>query len=169
MSDSSDSDSDEAMNTPEDDVAARQEAMGKLVPPLEESDYGKMPASFHANSQKTARTDPITVEQDEDVATSAMDQSTSRPLRQPILTRDRYDGVDSDDETDEEDQEEDPESEEDKPQVVGDIEVDMDEEEEEFLEFSRQALGISDAEWNDIIQDRRERGGKHKFNHFYLN
>ncbi|KAG1755004.1 SGT1 protein-domain-containing protein [Suillus paluster] len=54
--------------------------------------------------------------------------------------------------------EEDVESEEDRPQVVGDIEVDMDEEEAEFLEFSRQALGISDQQWGDIIKDRKGRG-----------
>jgi hypothetical protein len=67
--------------------------------------------------------------------------------------------VDSDDETDEEEVVDD-ESDEDKPQVVGDIEIDMGEEEEEFLEFSRQALGITDEQWHGIIQDRQGRGGK---------
>lgn len=79
-------------------------------------------------------------------------------MRPPIIPRDRYDGVDSDDETDEEEFEDD-ESEEDRPQVVGEIEIDMDEEEEEFLEFSRQALGITDEQWSTIIKDRKDRGG----------
>ncbi len=82
-----------------------------------------------------------------------------KPLRPPILPRDKYDGVDSDDESDEEDAEMDSEDEEDQPQVVGDVEVDMGEEEEEFLEFSRQALGISDEQWSDIVKDRKDRGG----------
>ncbi|KAG5220678.1 SGT1 protein [Salix suchowensis] len=62
---------------------------------------------------------------------------------------------DSDDETDEEEEEED---EEDQPQLVGDIEVDMGEEEEEFLEFARQTLGINDEQWESIIKDRTDRG-----------
>jgi len=34
----------------------------------------------------------------------------------------------------------------------------MEEEEEEFLEFSRQALGINDEQWQEIVKDRRDRG-----------
>ena len=144
---------------------ARKAAMDKLVPGLKPSEYGMMPPSFHSNSQRVA---PTTVESDavEDVksleqpATSAAQSpSQVKPVRQPIITRDEYDGVDSDDETDEEDVADD-ESDQDKPQVVGDIEIDMGEEEEEFLEFSRQALGITDEQWHGIIQDRQGRGGK---------
>ena len=36
---------------------------------------------------------------------------------------------------------------------------DMGEEEEEFLRFSREALGISDDMWEGILRNRRERGG----------
>jgi hypothetical protein len=64
--------------------------------------------------------------------------------------------VDSDDETDEDDQGD--ESEEECPQVIGEIEIDMEEEEEEFLEFSRQALGISNEQWQEILEDRKNRG-----------
>lgn len=146
-------------NLPEES-AVRQAAMDKLVPGLEPSDYGKMPASFHSNSQRVA---PGAMEEPdpEDLTGPSPIPKQARPSRQPILPRDRYDGVDSDDETDEEDQEEDEDEEEDKPQVVGDIEIDMGEEEEEFLEFSRQALGITDAQWNDIVQDRKGRGGNY--------
>ncbi|KAJ7596676.1 SGT1 protein-domain-containing protein [Mycena floridula] len=149
MSEGSDNDDDE----PSD--AARQEAMQNLVPALDASEYGKMPASFHINSQKTA---PTTIET-EDVAPEPTEgPNPSKPLRKPILTRDKYDGVDSDDETDEEGMGDDSESEEDRPQVVGEIEVDMEEEEDDFLEFSRQALGISNDQWNEIIRDREGRG-----------
>ncbi|KAJ7655173.1 SGT1 protein-domain-containing protein [Mycena polygramma] len=147
-------DSDSEEETP----AARQAALDRLVPGIEPSEYGQMPASFHVNSQKVA---PTTIETDvveevEDVKPSVTAETHTRPIRQPIIPRDRYDGVDSDDETDEE--EEVDEEEDERPQVVGDIEVDMGEEEDEFLEFSRQALGITDDQWGDILRDRKNRG-----------
>lgn len=134
----------------EQDKAERLAAMDKLVPALKPSEYGKMPPSF-SSSQRVA---PTNIKTDK-VQTSITQERSIRP---PILPRDRYEGVDSDDETDDEDQ--DTESEEDMPQVVGEVEIDMEQEEEEFLEFSRQALGLTDAQWNEIIRDRRSRGGE---------
>jgi hypothetical protein len=156
--------------------AEKQAAMDKLVPALAPEDYGKMPAKFYGTSQKTASPDK---EADEETGESIRSPqikeayekehkpSAERLMRKPILPRDEYDGVDSDDETDSENEEVDEESEEDKPQVVGDVEIDMEEEEEEFLEFSRQALGISDEQWNEIVQDRKNRGGGLE-NHYFL-
>lgn len=134
--------------------------MDKLVPGLDPSDYGKMPASYYRNSQRVAPTTIATDIVEESISNKNSSpqkpsETRTKPIRAPILPRDKYEGVDSDDDTDEEDEE----SEEDKPQVVGDVEIDMGEEEEEFLEFSRQALGISDEQWNDILQDRKGRGG----------
>lgn len=154
--DDDDSDNEEVVR---DDPEARQSAMDNLVPKLDPSEYGKMPASFHSNSQRVALSG---VEKDtvkNDLQEPQSSPGTSRLTREPILSRNTYDGVDSDDETDEEDAEEDSESEEDKPQIVGDIEVDMGEEEDEFLEFSRQALGISDTQWKEILEERKTRGG----------
>jgi hypothetical protein len=176
-------DEEETMSTgqvPPPTDAERQEAMAKLVAPLEQGEYGKMPASFH-QSQRVKATN-VDTEVIEDVATIdtspkarsaasspkkpsvvSMNEETepkpqARSIRPPIFARDEYEGaVDSDDESDSAPS--DDESEEDKPQVVGDLEIDMDLEEEEFLEFSRQALGISDAMWNDIVKDRKQRGG----------
>jgi len=130
------------------DDAERLAAMDKLVPALEPSEYGKMPPSFSSSQRVASAT----------IKTDKVDTSTAqeKPIRPPILPRDKYEGIDSDDETDEEDQDE--ESEEEMPQVVGEVEIDMQEEEEEFLEFSRQALGISDDQWNEIIRDRKSRG-----------
>ncbi|THV06071.1 SGT1-domain-containing protein [Dendrothele bispora CBS 962.96] len=138
----------------------RQAAMDNLVSKLDPSEYGQMPASFHSNSQRVTRATTESDMADEFPSggqDGKLETPRSRRIRQPIIPRDKYEGVDSDDETDEED-DEDPESEEDKPQVVGDIEIDMNEEQEEFLEFSRQALGISDDQWKSILQDRRDRG-----------
>ncbi len=177
MSDFSDeefpSDDDDDSEGKERDVvedAARQDAMDKLIPPLDPSEYGRMPAWFHSNSQKMA---PATLEAETAMETQpsintiarsdveAAGKPSTRPMRRPILTRDKFDGVDSDDETDsEEERGEGGESDEDQPQVVGDVEIDMKEEEEEFLEFARQALGIDDKAWVDIIKDRTDRGGE---------
>jgi hypothetical protein len=143
----------------------RQAFMDKLVAPLDQSEYGKMPASF----SQSQRVKPTTVENEvvESSVPENRDQASQtsgtrpapRPVRAPIIPRNQYDGVvDSDDETDED--EENDEDEEAGPQVVGDIEIDMDAEEEEFLEFSRQALGISDEQWSEIIKNRKERGGE---------
>ncbi|KAF9056667.1 SGT1 protein-domain-containing protein [Panaeolus papilionaceus] len=162
--DSDDDTSDENSESDHQTLKAEKQAfMDKLVPALDPADYGQMPASYHSHSQRVA---PTTIETDrvgdnkpasEPSTASKREELKPKPIRAPIIERDRYDGVDSDDETDEEDVEYE-ESEEDKPQVVGEIEIDMEEEEEEFLEFSRQALGISDEQWSDIIKDRQDRG-----------
>ncbi|KAI6031978.1 SGT1 protein-domain-containing protein [Pisolithus microcarpus] len=164
-SDGDDSDSDQANyeEAPEGltgDEVARQEAMAKLVPPLPAAEYGQMPASF--NSQRVAKT---TIE-NETVEISTESTKTeailTRPIRPPLLPRDKYEGVDSDDESSSSDplagDEDEYESEEDRPQVVGEVEIDMTEEQDEFIEFSRQTLGISDDMWNDILQERSRRG-----------
>ncbi|EGO02725.1 hypothetical protein SERLA73DRAFT_70211 [Serpula lacrymans var. lacrymans S7.3] len=156
MLDSDDESSDETSDT---DLAARQVAMDKLVAPLDPSEYGQMPPSFHSNSQRVTKVmvDNDVVEADSGSGPSIEEVKPARQVRAPILTRDTYEGVDSDDETDEEDIEEDEDSEEDRPQVVGEVEVDMEEEMTEFLEFSRQTLGISDAQWGDIVREREGR------------
>jgi hypothetical protein len=144
--------------------AARQDALEKLVPGIEPSEYGRMPASFYDRSQRIAPTRPTNdvaeVESGELATETGSLHTLSRPVRAPILTRDRYEGVDSDDDTDEEDGPVDEEEEEEQPQLVGEVEVDMAEEEEEFLEFSRQALGISDEHWQQILRERKDRGGE---------
>ncbi|KDR84832.1 hypothetical protein GALMADRAFT_233248 [Galerina marginata CBS 339.88] len=161
---SSDSEAEPDFQSQEERSAKKQAAMDRLVPALEPSEYGKMPPLFHSQSQRVAPSNlgPDIVEQPpKEKAPSSGAKSAVQPkeksVRPPIIPRDKFDGVDSDDETDEEEQDDD-ESEEDRPQVVGEIEIDMGEEEEEFLEFSRQALGISDAQWSEIVKDRKDRG-----------
>lgn len=143
---------------------ARRDALEKLVPGIDPSEYGRMPASFYDHSQRVAPRNPtinvIEIESAESARDGDISSAPSRSVRAPILTRDRYEGVDSDDDTEGEDSPGDEEEEEEQPQLVGEIEVDMAEEEEEFLEFSRQTLGISDDQWHQILQERRGRGGK---------
>ena len=156
MSDSDD-ESNLEVETDDDDTA-----QNRLVPGLEPGEYGKMPPLFYASSQKVAPNPEPEKEQPNKPTTDEDNKPPpfGRPIRPPILPRDKFDGVDSDDETDEDELivgNED--SDEDHPELVGEVEPDMDEEEEEFLEFSRKALGISNEQWNDIINERKNRGG----------
>jgi len=154
-------DSDDESN-PEAETDDEDAARNRLVPGLEPGEYGKMPPLFYANSQKVV---PNPEPEEEESIRPVADEDkepppTRRPIRPPILPRDKFDGVDSDDETDEDELavwNED--SDEDHPEIFGDVELDMDEEEEEFLAFSRRALGISNDQWNDIISERKNRGG----------
>lgn len=145
--------------------------MDALVAPLEPGEYGKMPPEYHHhNSQRTA---PATVESDlclsaispPTITSASADISMDppyKPFRKPIW-KDKFDGVDSDDETTDEDGEglgDSEEDEEDCPQVEGEIEIDMEQEQEEFLRFTREALGIDDQVWEKIISDRVKRGGE---------
>ncbi|CAE6530309.1 unnamed protein product [Rhizoctonia solani] len=188
-------DSDDESITSEPNEADRQQAMDRLVPPLEPGDYGQMPASY-SNSQPVkpstldtekhipeneempelgeptsnpkptiadAYRTPTTTPQDTDPQSEQ--KSREKLLRRPLLPRDRFDGVDSDDDTDLEDEGSAPntlpgdsESEEDRPTVVGEVEIDMDDEQEEFIKFSREALGIDDALWSKIMEERKHRG-----------
>ena len=162
----SDSDSDG-----EDEAAKRQAAMDALVAPLEPGEYGKMPPEYqYQNSQSIA---PATMEPDlqslvsssSEILTPGAILSMDPPhksFRKPIW-KDRFDGVDSDDETSDEDGEgmgSDEEDEEGRPQVEGEVEIDMEQEQEDFLRFTREALGIDDQAWEKIISDREKRGGE---------
>jgi hypothetical protein len=145
--------------------------MDTLVAPLEPGEYGRMPPEYrHQNSQRTA---PATVESDPQysislsskIATASAKLSMDpphKPFRRPIW-KDKFDGVDSDDETTDEEGEglaSGEEDEDDRPQVVGEVEIDMEQEQEEFLRFTRDALGIDDQAWQKIINDREKRGGE---------
>lgn len=100
MDNGDDDDSDSDVDQAEDDPEARQAAMDNLVPKLDPSEYGKMPASFHSNSQRVAPSTADNENDSEKMKTNG--EGSSKPAQQPILPRDTYDGVDSDDETDEE-------------------------------------------------------------------
>jgi hypothetical protein len=163
LSDEKFSDSEDSSDNEESASSARQDALEKLVPGIDPSEYGRMPASYYDRSQRAALPKPINDDIVEGVESAGEEDSPSsqpRSIRAPILTRDHYEGVDSDDDTEGEDSPVDEEEEEEKPQLVGEIEVDMAEEEEEFLEFSRQTLGISEDQWQQILQERRAKGGK---------
>lgn len=140
-------------------IEARAKAMATLVPPLPASEYGVMPPK-HSRSQLVASKHGML-----DSDNINMDSESPRPTRRPIFQRDKFDGVDSDDESDPDDNmeftlaQESSEEDEDLPTIVGEIEVDMDAEKEEFIRFTRDILGIDAKQWEDIVKDRQKRGG----------
>jgi hypothetical protein len=155
------------VDSDDDEDAARQDALEKLVPGIEPSEYGRMPSSFYDRSQRVA---PVAPENEGTTAEATIPAAATdngppraqpRLSRAPLLSRDQYEGVDSDDDDTDTDEFDGPEDDDDEqPELVGEVEVDMAEEEEEFLEFSRHALGISDEHWQQILQERRDRGGQ---------
>jgi hypothetical protein len=168
---SDDEDGDEDMDSDEE-RARRKARMDALVAPLEPGEYGKMPPEYrHGNSQTTAP-NPDETESNAPTSKSLTTEPLSRPIRRPIFQRDKFDGVDSDDETTDEEEggplEEGEEDEEDRPQVVGEVEIDMDQEQEDFIRFSREILGIDDDAWANIIADREKRGGRYSFTKILL-
>jgi hypothetical protein len=166
---SDDGDDDDEDLDSEDERVKRKIAMDALVAPLEPGEYGKMPIEYrHPNSQLTQPdqvTEETSTEAKEISKVQSKSETPSLPIRKPIFQRDKFDGVDSDDETSEEDGGgggfiEDEESGDDQPQVVGEVEIDMEQEQEDFLRFSREMLGIDDEAWANIISDRQKRGGE---------
>jgi hypothetical protein len=125
-----------------------------------------MPSSFYDRSQRVApagsENEDATAEADMSATATDTGSSLAHPRlsRAPLLPRDQYEGVDSDDDTDTDEFDGPADEDEEQPEIVGEVEVDMADEEEEFLEFSRHALGISDEHWQQILQERRDRGGQ---------
>lgn len=112
-------------------------------------------------------------------------------IRRPLLEKDSYDGVDSDDESSggEEGAQDigasggmsgalkaamardglETDEEEDVSMVVEEPEVDMGEEESEFIKFAREALGLDEQMWQKIVGERQQRGGASSFFFFTFN
>lgn len=57
--------------------------MDKLVPALESTEYGKMPATYHSNSQRVA---PEVVDADADVDMETIDTS-AHPMQRKTLRK----------------------------------------------------------------------------------
>jgi hypothetical protein len=162
--------------TDEPDESQKRRLLDNLVAPIDPSEYGKMTVLPETEALPRAQQlTPVTLETE----TRTMPSGEQRKIRRPILARDKFDGVDSDDESSDEDdgqtdtiralhalKEQDMVQDEDEdalPQVVGgvlhDVDVDMLQEEADFIKFSRDALGISETQWDSIVSERRGRGG----------
>jgi hypothetical protein len=129
--DEEDSDEDPTMTADE-----KQQAMDKLVPTLPDSEWGE--ANVPPAEVKTDTTEQV-------------------QLPEPKLEGEKYDGV-SDDESEDGGGGQIEELEDEDPQVEGE-EVDMDQEMNDFLNFTREALGLSQEQYDDILRSRSDRGG----------
>lgn len=205
--DRSDDDDDDEREPPAtlslDERAAR---MARLIQPLEPGEWGAStqiaPSSTNASADDTSSSTPKSTfgvddaqrkrdEIDRQAKLHALGELDAQPrltakIRRPVVEKESFDGVDSDDESSsdealgggtsgsgmmgalkealkrdgvEEDEDED------MPQVVDEVEVNMDEEEGEFLKFAREALGLDEQMWEKIVGERQERGGQSS--HFY--
>lgn len=122
--------------------AEKQAAQDKLIPSLPKEEWGS-----HTQKPQTA--------QDQKV-------EATPPISAPKLEEEHYDGA-SDDEDDDEEMNEDQSAlrtGEEGAQIMGDGEVDMDQEMEEFLRFTREALGLTAEQYDDILKSRSQRGGE---------
>lgn len=174
-----DADSDEELD--DDD---KRRIMDALVPSLSHNEWGASTQSKLQQEQQEQKdqTVNLSTSKEEDLLNKVKEfvddpseikqREEDDRLRRPYFEKEEYDGYsDSDDGIDEETRnaerlksgirelgDDEAEEIENLPQVDGDVDIDMGNEEEDFLAFSREALGIDDALWKRIISERKDRG-----------
>ncbi|GAA5978983.1 hypothetical protein JCM10908_002758 [Rhodotorula pacifica] len=162
--DGADSDEDDNdIDMPEMSAEERAARMEKLVAALPAEQWGQKPdeVARAAEAGVAAATVPPLE------STDAGDKQATKPVREPKLTRNEYEGAsDLEDESDDEAM---PEGEEglggldvegeEGPSVLNEEDVlDLGEEMDEFLKFATETLGLSESQYEKILQDRRDRG-----------
>lgn len=150
----------------------RAARMEKLVAALPAEQWGQKPEEVTRAAEAgvaAATVPPVETTGDTDSAV------TKKPVREPKLTRNEYEGAsDLEDESDDEDEAMMPEGEEglggsdvegeEGPSVVNEEDVlDLGEEMDEFLKFATETLGLSESQYEKILQERRDRGGEFSF------
>ena len=172
----------EAASDGEDVVSAAEktERMRKLVPSLPAEDWGRKPVPAASDDAPSMRP-PIFAKQSFDGVVSDSDEEDEDDVLPPPGTIGRkiaemkwgdgdpdkgakIEAIDEDakfglDADIDEQMHQRVWGEEEKAQDV-EMDPDMGEEEDEFLKFSREALGITDDMWEAILSSRRERGGE---------
>lgn len=148
----------------------RAARMEKLVAALPAEQWGQKPEEVTraAEAGVAAATVPP-LETTGDTGSSVL----PKPVREPKLTKNEYEGAsDLEDESDDEDEAMMPEGEEGRrgsdvegdeegPSVVNEEDVlDLGEEMDEFLKFATETLGLSESQYEKILQERRDRGGE---------
>ena len=134
----------------------RASRLEKLVAPLPTEEWG-------APSTSTSIAPPP-------LSSTTLPTSSDRPARPAKFEAEKYDGASSDsDSSDEampgeeglEEVEEGEEKDEEAPAVMNEDEMlDMGEEMDEFLKFATETLGLSEEQYQGILGERKQRGGK---------
>ncbi|GAA5860390.1 hypothetical protein JCM3774_000403 [Rhodotorula dairenensis] len=167
----SDDEDEEDTEMPEMSAEERAARMEKLVAALPAEQWGQKPdeVTRAAEAGVAAATAPPPPELEATTTTT----TKVAAVREPKLTRNEYEGAsdledDSDDDGDEamttmpegEEGLGEPDVEgEDGPSVVNEEDVlDLGEEMDEFLKFATETLGLSASQYEQILQDRRDRG-----------
>jgi hypothetical protein len=123
----------------------KREAQNQLVPGLAEGEWGRKPGdggdAYRVQPSMTTATTTIS--------------STAAAASQFKLEPEVYDGASEEDEDMDVD-----EADEEPVQIDDEGQVQMEGEMEEFLRFTREALGLSEEQYQDILNSRRERGGE---------
>lgn len=175
----SDEEGDDDDNDAEETVAGpsvltaeeKQERLSKLVPSLATTEWGQAAheAAKALNTPKDGK-----AEQSADRRKHTVEVDAKR-VQSKFASK--YDGVSSDESSDEDDGFAatvrlpggngeiavglDDEDEDDRAQIVDDEGLEFGEGEmEEFLNFTREALGLTEDQYKDIVENRRERGGE---------
>ncbi|GAA5959919.1 hypothetical protein JCM8115_004905 [Rhodotorula mucilaginosa] len=158
---------DEDTDMPALSAEERAARMEKLVAALPAEQWGQKPEEVTRAAEAgvaAATVPPVETTGDTDSAV------TQKPVREPKLTRNEYEGAsDLEDESDDEDEAMMPEGEEglggsdvegeEGPSVVNEEDVlDLGEEMDEFLKFATETLGLSESQYEKILQERRDRG-----------
>ena len=153
LSELSDDDSDDASEmSPED----RKAAQDKLVAPLAPEEWGEQNRAEAKAREEPAKNDA-----------SAEKQKTAEEIAPSRFEAEHYEGASEDEEEADEDMMDEHQSamrhDEDGAQIIDEdeeAEVDMDQEMEDFLKFTREALGLTQEQYADILKSRSDRGGE---------
>ncbi|KAG0146512.1 hypothetical protein CROQUDRAFT_657324 [Cronartium quercuum f. sp. fusiforme G11] len=168
-----------------DDEMSRKR-LETLVPGIDQADWGQkdpvvqipspslLSSNTEVNLQPIAATHtlkPITPlppnssEQESNSSTSVSTSINSKPKKRGMkgLVKESYDGVydeSSCEESDDDNEGLEEQGDEKKPRKESNlvVDVDMDSERDEFLNFAREALGLSEDQYQSILDSRRQRG-----------
>ena len=173
----SDEEDDNSENENENSVMTEEDKnriMTNLVPSLQANEWGAENSKKNDGMKLDSKGEQDLINQIKSFVEDPEEQKKTaedEKLRSRVFERNKYDGhSDSEDDNDDEIEsrennrnvnivgEDEGEEEENLPQVEGDIDIDMGNEEDDFVKFSRSTLGIDDQLWEKIINDRKQRG-----------
>lgn len=137
--DSGDSDPEDEPTQPKKTAEERQKDQDALVAPLPDSEWGQKEPPAHTPAPPLPPA-----------------SATANDISEPRLEPENYEGA-SDDSSEASDLENDDEA--NIQELPEDADVDMNSEMHDFLKFTREALGLSEDQYADILQSRKERGG----------
>ncbi|KAA1077588.1 hypothetical protein PGT21_012637 [Puccinia graminis f. sp. tritici] len=133
--------------------------LAALVPGLTESEWGQ--SSQRPAESSADHPPPLVDEPQPTIVSDTTNVSTKNKKSLPKLAKQSYDGVCEEDSSEEDSDSDDlntPSGIEKQANAEVADDIDMDEERDDFLKFAQEALGLSSAQYEAILDSRRERG-----------